>query len=69
MGLCIKNQIVKKIINFFRISLNVLFFAILFDLYPRMPMNKVIVIGGGVAGMSAAHELIERNFEVEIYEK
>jgi len=34
-----------------------------------MPMNKVIIIGGGVAGMSAAHELNERNFEVEIFEK
>jgi uncharacterized protein with NAD-binding domain and iron-sulfur cluster len=34
-----------------------------------MPMNKVIIIGGGVAGMSAAHELVERNFEVEIFEK
>jgi len=32
-------------------------------------MKKVIVIGGGVAGMSAAHELIERGFEVEVYEK
>jgi len=32
-------------------------------------MKKVIVIGGGVAGMSAAHELIERNFSVEVYEK
>lgn len=31
--------------------------------------KKVIIIGGGVAGMSAAHELIERNFEVEVYEK
>ncbi|WP_276134692.1 hydroxysqualene dehydroxylase [Polluticoccus soli] len=31
--------------------------------------KKVIVIGGGVAGMSAAHELIERGFEVEVYEK
>jgi uncharacterized protein with NAD-binding domain and iron-sulfur cluster len=28
----------------------------------------VIVIGGGVAGMSAAHELIERGFQVDIYE-
>lgn len=33
-----------------------------------MPI-KVIVLGGGVAGMSAAHELIERGFEVEVYEK
>lgn len=32
-------------------------------------MAKVIVLGGGVAGMSAAHELIERGFEVEVYEK
>jgi uncharacterized protein with NAD-binding domain and iron-sulfur cluster len=32
-------------------------------------MTKVIVLGGGVAGMSAAHELIERGFEVEVYEK
>jgi uncharacterized protein with NAD-binding domain and iron-sulfur cluster len=32
-------------------------------------MAKVVIIGGGVAGMSAAHELIERGFEVEVYEK
>jgi uncharacterized protein with NAD-binding domain and iron-sulfur cluster len=32
-------------------------------------MKKVIVIGGGVAGMSAAHELAERGFNVEVYEK
>ena len=32
-------------------------------------MPKVIVIGGGVAGMSAAHELVERGFQVEIYER
>lgn len=31
-------------------------------------MNKVIILGGGVAGMSAAHELAERSFEVEVYE-
>ncbi|CCH54547.1 Phytoene dehydrogenase [Fibrisoma limi BUZ 3] len=30
---------------------------------------KVAVIGGGVAGMSAAHELIERGFDVAVYEK
>ena len=28
----------------------------------------VIVLGGGVAGMSAAHELIERGFRVTVYE-
>ena len=31
--------------------------------------TKVIVVGGGVAGMSAAHELRERGFEVEVYER
>src|SRR5262245_43799626 len=30
--------------------------------------KKVIILGAGVAGMSAAHELIERGFEVEVYE-
>ncbi len=34
-----------------------------------MQKKKVIVIGGGVAGMSAAHELIERGFEVQVFEK
>ncbi len=33
-----------------------------------MSKKKVIVIGGGVAGMSTAHELIKRNFDVEVYE-
>ncbi len=32
-------------------------------------MTKVIILGGGVAGMSAAHELGERCFEVEVYER
>ncbi|MBK7764540.1 MAG: FAD-dependent oxidoreductase [Bacteroidetes bacterium] len=31
-------------------------------------MKKVIILGGGVAGMSAAHELIERGYAVEVYE-
>ena len=31
--------------------------------------NKVVILGGGVAGMSAAHELIERGFEVEVFER
>src|SRR5215203_3728245 len=30
--------------------------------------NRVIILGGGVGGMSAAHELAERNFEVTVYE-
>jgi uncharacterized protein with NAD-binding domain and iron-sulfur cluster len=29
---------------------------------------KVVILGGGVAGLSAAHELIERGFEVAVYE-
>ncbi len=31
--------------------------------------QKVVVLGGGVAGLSAAHELIERGFAVEVFEK
>src|SRR5947209_4354766 len=31
--------------------------------------EKVIVIGGGVAGMTVAHELAQRNFEVIVYEQ
>jgi uncharacterized protein with NAD-binding domain and iron-sulfur cluster len=30
--------------------------------------RRVIVLGGGVAGMTAAHELRERGFEVEVHE-
>ena len=30
---------------------------------------RVIVLGGGVAGMSAAQELIERGFEVVVLER
>lgn len=30
--------------------------------------RKVVILGGGVAGMSAAHELAVRGFEVEVYE-
>lgn len=31
--------------------------------------KHVIILGGGVAGMSAAHELIERDFQVTVFEK
>lgn len=31
--------------------------------------KKVVILGGGVAGMSAAHELIERGFQVEVLER
>lgn len=34
-----------------------------------MPAPSVIVIGGGVAGMSTAHELIERGFAVSVFER
>jgi uncharacterized protein with NAD-binding domain and iron-sulfur cluster len=30
--------------------------------------KKIVVLGGGVAGMSAAHELAERGFEVVVYD-
>jgi uncharacterized protein with NAD-binding domain and iron-sulfur cluster len=30
--------------------------------------EKVVILGGGVAGMSAAHELSERGFDVAVYE-
>jgi uncharacterized protein with NAD-binding domain and iron-sulfur cluster len=35
---------------------------------PEAPMTRVAVLGGGVAGLSAAHELVERGFQVEVYE-
>jgi len=31
-------------------------------------MPKVVILGGGVAGMSAAHELAERGLQVEVHE-
>jgi uncharacterized protein with NAD-binding domain and iron-sulfur cluster len=35
----------------------------------RAARKKVVILGGGVAGMSAAHELVERGFHVEVYER
>ncbi len=31
--------------------------------------KSVAVLGGGVAGLSAAHELAERGYDVTVYEK
>jgi uncharacterized protein with NAD-binding domain and iron-sulfur cluster len=31
-------------------------------------MTRIIIIGGGVAGLTAAHELVERGFAVDVYE-
>jgi len=36
---------------------------------PRQGRKKVVILGGGVAGMSAAQELIERGFAVEVFER
>lgn len=33
------------------------------------PGKRVAVLGGGVAGLSAAHELVERGFDVTVYER
>ncbi|WP_405135619.1 FAD-dependent oxidoreductase [Nocardia sp. NBC_01388] len=33
------------------------------------PGRRVAVLGGGIAGLTAAHELIERGFEVTVYER
>src|SRR5437764_5421635 len=34
-----------------------------------MAPPKVVIIGGGVAGLTAAHELQERGFAVTVYER
>jgi len=31
--------------------------------------QRVVIIGGGVAGLTAAHELVDRDFEVHVYER
>ena len=38
-------------------------------LYDRCVGKRVLVLGGGVAGLSAAHELVERGFEVDVFER
>jgi len=35
----------------------------------KLAAPKVAILGGGVAGMSAAHELVERGFLVEVFER
>ena len=32
-------------------------------------MNRVAIFGGGMGGLCAAHELVERGFQVDIYER
>jgi uncharacterized protein with NAD-binding domain and iron-sulfur cluster len=40
---------------------------------PRVPRSRrgkrVAVLGGGMAGLAAAHELVERGFKVDVYER
>jgi uncharacterized protein with NAD-binding domain and iron-sulfur cluster len=31
--------------------------------------QRVVIIGGGVAGLTAAHELVDRDFDVHVYER
>lgn len=31
--------------------------------------ETIVILGGGVAGLTAAHELVERGFDIEVYEK
>lgn len=35
----------------------------------QVPGNKVAIIGGGVAGLTAAHELATRGYSVTVYER
>ena len=30
---------------------------------------KIIIIGAGISGLTVAHELVKKGFEIEIYEK
>jgi uncharacterized protein with NAD-binding domain and iron-sulfur cluster len=36
--------------------------------FARRPGRRVAVLGGGMAGLAAAHELVERGFDVTVYE-
>lgn len=36
--------------------------------YARKSRRRVVVLGGGMAGLTAAHELIERGFDVTVFE-
>ena len=36
--------------------------------FARSPGKGVAVLGGGMAGLAAAHELVERGFEVTVFE-
>src|SRR3954452_24331068 len=35
----------------------------------RARKRSVVVLGGGMAGLTAAHELVERGFDVTVYER
>ena len=39
------------------------------DMTPPSQQKTVAILGGGVGGLSAAHELAERGFRVHVYER
>ena len=48
---------------------SVLFINTTLHIWRKNMSKKVIILGGGVAGLSAAHELTQRGFQVTTYEK
>ena len=60
------SQLIKKRLHTYRVNLNKPDISLPFKLTQT---KTVAVIGGGIAGLSAACNLSERGFEVHLYEK